>query len=118
MVGQLRDSDDVGDTDAHGRKTDTARQLRCSGIAFAGRHGISRVQVSLNDGSSWHDAAMKEPLSKWSWAVWSYDWMPAKRGKYTLKVRGIDKAGKLQESGSIFSVITRSYPDGLADYTR
>jgi DMSO/TMAO reductase YedYZ molybdopterin-dependent catalytic subunit len=82
------------------------------GIAFAGRHGISRVQVSLNDGSSWHDAAMKEPLSKWSWAVWSYDWMPAKRGKYTLKVRGIDKAGKLQESGSIFSVITRSYPDG------
>jgi len=35
-----------GDTDAHGRKTDTARQLRCRRIAFAGRHGISRVQVS------------------------------------------------------------------------
>ncbi|MGO9378571.1 MAG: molybdopterin-dependent oxidoreductase [Dissulfurispiraceae bacterium] len=82
------------------------------GIAFAGRHGISRVQVSLDDGSSWHDAAMKAPLSKWAWALWSYDWQPAKRGSYTLKVRGIDKAGQLQESGSIFSIITRSYPDG------
>lgn len=82
------------------------------GIAFGGRHGISRVQVSVDDGSTWHDAAVKAPLSKWSWSIWEYDWKPAKRGKYTLKVRGIDRAGKLQESGSIFKIITRSYPDG------
>jgi DMSO/TMAO reductase YedYZ molybdopterin-dependent catalytic subunit len=88
------------------------RSYVIGGIASSGRYGISRVQVSLDDGSSWHDAVLKEPLSKWSWAVWSYDWKPAKRGKYTLKVRGIDRIGKMQESGSIFSVITRSYPNG------
>ena len=82
------------------------------GIAFGGRHGISRVQVSLDDGSSWKEAAVKSPLSKWSWSVWEYDWKPSRRGKYTIKVRGIDKEGRLQESGSIFSIITRSYPDG------
>ncbi|RJQ49446.1 MAG: hypothetical protein C4538_02250 [Nitrospiraceae bacterium] len=79
------------------------------GIAFAGRFGVSKVQVSLDDGDTWKDAQMKEPLSKWSWVLWSYDWNPSKEGKYTIKVRGTDKSGKIQESGSLFA---RTFPDG------
>ena len=79
------------------------------GIAFAGRFGISKVQVSLDDGKTWHDTETKEPLSKWAWVLWRYDWKPAKEGKYTIKVRGIDKGGKVQESGRLFA---RTYPDG------
>jgi len=82
------------------------------GVAFAGRYGISKVQISLDDKKSWHDAALKPPLSKWSWTVWSFDWKPSKTGEYTITVRGIDKAGKVQESPSLFGKLFRSFPDG------
>ncbi len=82
------------------------------GIAFAGRYGISKVQVSLNNGKTWNDTETKEPLSKWAWVLWRYDWKPAKEGSYTIKVRGIDKTGKVQESGSLFGSLFRSFPNG------
>ncbi len=82
------------------------------GVAFGGRHGISRVQVSLDGGKTWNEASVKEPLSNWSWSLWSYNWNPARTGKYTLKVRGRDRAGYLQEAGSLLRLVTRSYPDG------
>lgn len=82
------------------------------GVAFGGRHGISRVQVSLNDGETWHNAELKKPLSKWSWTLWRYDWQPSKTGEYTLKVRGFDSKGKVQESASLFARIIGTFPDG------
>jgi hypothetical protein len=63
------------------------------GIAFGGRYGIGRVQVSLDDGAHWQDATMKKPLSSWSWVLWSYQGRPQKKGSYTLKVRGFDRSG-------------------------
>ena len=39
--------------------------LRIGGVAFAGRYGISRVQVSLDGGKTWAEANVKAPLSKW-----------------------------------------------------
>ncbi len=82
------------------------------GIAFGGRNGISRVQVSTNDGKTWHDAELKPPLSKWAWTLWRYDWKSGATGEYTLKVRGIGRNGKVQESGSLLGLILRTFPDG------
>lgn len=82
------------------------------GVAFGGRHGISKVQVSTDNGKTWHDAGVKEPLSKWSWVLWSYRWQPSKENEYTIKVRGYDRSGKVQESGSLLGKIARSFPDG------
>jgi len=84
------------------------------GIAFGGRYGISKIQISMDGEKSWQDADMKKPLSKWSWALWSYQWKPTKQHKYTIKVRGFDRSGKVQESealkGSLFR--SRAFPDG------
>ena len=82
------------------------------GVAFAGRFGISRVQISLDDKKTWHDSELKPPLSKWSWTLWRYDWKPLKAGNYTISVRGIDRTGKIQESSSLLGKIFRSFPDG------
>jgi DMSO/TMAO reductase YedYZ molybdopterin-dependent catalytic subunit len=82
------------------------------GIAFAGRYGISKVQVSFDKGQTWKDAHTKAPLSKWSWLLWEYDWKPTGEGKHTIEVRGIDRSGKVQESGSLLGRITGSFPDG------
>ena len=84
------------------------------GVAYGGKYGISKIQVSMDGGESWQDAAMKNPLSKWAWVLWSYPWEPAKEGGYTIKVRAFDRSGKVQEShplrGSFFRSST--FPDG------
>ena len=82
------------------------------GIAFAGRYGISKVQVSLDNGKAWQDAEMKDPLSKWAWVLWRYDWKPSRKGPYTIKVRGIDNSGKIQESAWFLGRLFRTFPDG------
>jgi hypothetical protein len=42
-----------------------------------------------------------------------YDWRTENKGGYTITVRGIDKAGKVQELGNLFA---RSYPNGAKGY--
>ncbi|GAB4390552.1 MAG: hypothetical protein Kow0025_23350 [Thermodesulfovibrionales bacterium] len=94
-------------------KTVPAGHYVVGGIAFAGRHGISRVEVSVDGGGSWHEAEMKPPLSEWAWSLWRYDWRPEKEGDFTLKVRAYDRKGNRQESGSILGrVFGATFPDG------
>ncbi len=82
------------------------------GVAFGGRNGISKVQVSTDDGRNWADAELKPPLSIWAWTLWRYGWKPSREGEFALKVRGFDRSGKVQESPSLFGRITGSFPDG------
>lgn len=82
------------------------------GIAFAGRYGISRVQVSVDNKKTWQEAEIKKPLSRWSWVLWRYDWKPLKEGDYTITVRGIDRSGKVQESPSLFGKVLGTFPSG------
>jgi DMSO/TMAO reductase YedYZ molybdopterin-dependent catalytic subunit len=82
------------------------------GIAFGGKHGISRVQVSVDNRKTWQDAEMKPPLSRWSWVLWRYDWKPSGEGEYTIFIRAFDKDGKIQESGTLFGSFLKSFPDG------
>ena len=39
------------------------------GIAYAGSHGIAKVEVSSGDGI-WHEAELREPLSELTWVIW------------------------------------------------
>ena len=82
------------------------------GIAFGGRFGVSKVQVSFDGEKTWHDAELKKPLSKWSWTLWRYDWKPERQGPYEITVRGIDRSGKIQESPSLLGRLFGSFPNG------
>ena len=83
------------------------------GIAFAGTRGISKVQVSIDSGSTWKEAAIKEPLSPYSWVMWAAELnLPNEQPKeYKLTVRATDKAGKVQTSE-----IREPFPDGSTGY--
>ena len=83
------------------------------GIAFAGTRGISKVQVSIDNGSTWKEAAIKEPLSPYSWVMWAAELnLPNEQPKeYKLTVRATDKAGKVQTSE-----IREPFPDGSTGY--
>src|SRR5205807_1973468 len=80
--------------------------LTVAGIAFGGDQGISKVEVSLDDGKSWQEAKLKDPLDKFTWRLWRLE-APASPGSHRLIVRATDGAGKLQ-----VKELTDTLPDG------
>ena len=72
-----------------------AGPVTLTGRAWAGRLGVSRVEVSADDGSTWSDAQLEEPVSRYAWRGWSFKW-EAGPGSYTLCVRATDNKGNSQ----------------------
>ena len=64
------------------------------GIAFAGDRGISKVEVSVDDGP-WQEAWVRAPLSETTWVIWRYEW-PFAEGQHTFEVRCAEADGTPQ----------------------
>jgi len=81
-----------------------------SGLAWSGRGKITRVEVSTDGGTSWHDAALQEPvLSKCLTRFrfpWQWDGGPAR-----LASRTTDESGYVQPSRAALEKVRdgRSY---------
>jgi DMSO/TMAO reductase YedYZ molybdopterin-dependent catalytic subunit len=82
-----------------------------AGVAFAGDRGISKVEVSVDGGSTWNEATLKPPRSPYAWALWAYNWKPTAAGTANIVVRATDGKGQLQDS-----TVTQSFPDGASGY--
>lgn len=73
-----------------------AGAVTVAGVAFAGTRGVSRVEVSADNGATWQEAALTPPRSDQSWVLWSWQWLPPAPGTYTLVVRATDGTGAVQ----------------------
>jgi DMSO/TMAO reductase YedYZ molybdopterin-dependent catalytic subunit len=71
--------------------------IEVKGIAFGGDRGISRVEVSDDNGETWTDANIHYAGTKLTWALWTYEWRPDGPDDYTLVVRATDGEGAVQE---------------------
>ncbi|MEY2555810.1 MAG: hypothetical protein QOF93_954, partial [Verrucomicrobiota bacterium] len=71
--------------------------IEVKGIAFGGDRGISRVEISDDDGETWANVNIHYAGTKLTWALWSYDWRPDGPDDYTLVVRATDGEGEVQE---------------------
>jgi sulfane dehydrogenase subunit SoxC len=67
-----------------------------AGRAWSGWAPVERVQVSTDDGATWSDAVLDEPLGRWAWRGWRWRWAPERPGQYVLRVRADDGAGNAQ----------------------
>jgi DMSO/TMAO reductase YedYZ molybdopterin-dependent catalytic subunit len=76
----------------------TGKAVELRGMAFGGDRGISKVEISSDDGETWDDAEITKPGSKLSWSLWSYEWVPDEEGETMLVVRATDGNGNLQIS--------------------
>jgi hypothetical protein len=83
------------------------QSLPLGGVAFAGDRSISKVEVSSDAGSTWNEASISDPLSRFSWVLWIYDWTPSGLGDHVIQVRATDGLGNLQSSQR-----TDPLPDG------
>ncbi|MGH9981486.1 MAG: molybdopterin-dependent oxidoreductase [Nitrososphaeraceae archaeon] len=83
-----------------------------AGIAFGGDRGISKVEVSTDDGETWKTAKIKEPLSHYTWVLWTAGFIPKGDGNnYKIIVRATDKEGQVQTSD-----LREPFPDGATGY--
>ena len=82
-----------------------------AGYAFAGDRGISKVEVSFDNGKTWQQAELKTPLSNLTWALWAYDWHPQAAGQFQVIARATDGAGQVQTSS-----VMDTFPNGATGY--
>ena len=82
-----------------------------SGVAYAGARGISKIEISTDGGNTWKSAIIKEPLSKYTWVLWTTAFTPKVNGEYKIIVRATDKTGKVQTSN-----FADPYPNGASGY--
>ena len=66
-----------------------------SGVAWSGE-GLERVEVSVDNGETWANAALQKAASEYSWSAWSFNWEPNTSGEYVVMARAIDKKGNIQ----------------------
>jgi len=71
--------------------------IEVKGIAFGGDRGISRVELSFDDGQTWRDAEIYYSGGNLAWSLWKAQWTPAATGDYPLLVRATDGEGNVQE---------------------
>lgn len=82
-----------------------------AGIAFGGDRGISKVEVSTDGGATWKSAIIKDPLSQYTWVLWTAGFTPIGKEHYNIIVRATDKTGQTQTAE-----FNKPFPDGATGY--
>ncbi len=98
------------DTPLDGVALHAKRPTYIAGVAFSGNKGISEVDVSLDNGTTWQPALLKRPLSNLTWVLWELPWTPS-TGGHTIMVRAIDMEGNVQDPSQ-----APPLPDGSSGY--
>lgn len=65
------------------------------GRAWSGWAPVARVELSVDGGATWDDAALDEPAGERAWRGWSYEW-DAPAGEHEICSRATDAAGNVQ----------------------
>ncbi len=75
------------------------KPIEVKGMAYGGDRGISKVELSFDNGTTWDAADIYYAGGNLSWSLWSAHagWMPSKPGEYNLVVRATDGKGAVQE---------------------
>jgi DMSO/TMAO reductase YedYZ molybdopterin-dependent catalytic subunit len=68
-----------------------------SGAAWAGETEVTGIAVSTDGGHTWAEAEFIDPVQRYAWRRWKYDWLtPMKPGRYTLMARAKSASGDVQ----------------------
>lgn len=79
------------------------------GFAWSGAGMITRVEVSVDDGKTWHVAHLEEPREKWLWARWSLPWDFQEPGQYAILCRATDEAGRVQSREARWNQLRKNF---------
>jgi DMSO/TMAO reductase YedYZ molybdopterin-dependent catalytic subunit len=97
FITPTRSRIDVPDHESWFSLNQLSGAIEVKGMAHGGNRGISRVEVSFDDGKTWSDAEIYYAGGDLAWSLWKTNWMPGQPGDHTLVVRATDGKGKVQE---------------------
>ena len=66
------------------------------GKAWTGTGNISKVEISLDEGKSWHSANLEHNNEPRHWTSWEYQFENANPGYYIVQSRASDSEGNIQ----------------------
>lgn len=100
---------------AHASRTSDDR-LFVKGYAVPGPSGnVKAVEVSIDEGSSWHPARITYQEGKWSWTLWETELKCSGRSK-KVHSRAIDSEGNVQPKEGVWNLRGVAYNGwGVAD---
>lgn len=71
--------------------------VKVQGAAWSSDADITKVEISVDAGTSWQIARLLEGPVKNAWRLWEYDWRtPAQAGNQTIMARATDSRGRTQ----------------------
>ncbi|MGH3371957.1 MAG: sulfite oxidase [Nocardioidaceae bacterium] len=76
--------------------------LPMEGRAWSGWGRVTRVEVSADDGLTWWDTDLEDPVSAHAWVRFTTDW-EADPGEHWLRVRAHDSSGRVQGDEPVWS---------------
>jgi sulfite dehydrogenase (cytochrome) subunit A len=79
-----------------GSRVPIGSPVTLKGIAFDGGYGIREVQVSDDDGITWHQAVLGQNLGRYSFREWSTPWRFRRPGPARVMVRAFNGIGESQ----------------------
>ena len=75
------------------------------GAAYAGEEEIERVEISVDNGSSWQPAAFLGPLESFAWRQWQFVWEARDKGDFKIMARAIDANGRMQPVNASWNLL-------------
>lgn len=72
------------------------KQTDIQGLAFDAGLGITKVELSEDNGKTWQPAKLDAELGKYSWRRWHYNFTPSQKGDYTFQVKATNAIGQTQ----------------------
>lgn len=89
-----------------------ASPVTIGGVALSDATGISKVELSTDDGRTWSEAQLHDPKDpELTWRLWTYRWAPSGGGAYRIRARAYDGHGNPQDPAQ-----TPPYPNGSSGY--
>ncbi len=73
------------------------------GRAWVGEGSVARVDVSWDEGATWHRARLERARDKYAWRTFSYDFEPQRFGYVTFLARATDDRGNMQPVQSLWN---------------
>jgi DMSO/TMAO reductase YedYZ molybdopterin-dependent catalytic subunit len=75
------------------------------GAAYAGEGDVTRVELSVDNGTTWTAASFIGPHEPFSWRQWQLAWEPKEPGDYTIMARATDSEGRQQPMNARWNVL-------------
>ena len=87
--------------DGHTMRAAETAEIR--GLAWDGGYGIHRVEISVDGGETWREAALGNDLGRFAFRSFRFPFTPAQAGKYQVMARASNSVGQIQAEKLIFN---------------